>query len=509
MKHPILLLPLDDRPVNLDLPVLLGRVAGEALTTPPPSLLGRFLTPGSPEALEGWLGHTAATARTVVLSLDMLAYGGLVASRTPTVAAGQALDRLEKLRLIKNASPGLRLFAFSVIMRLTITSADAETRAAGRDIFRYSVLRDQVERLGDTAAAAELAAVTARIPAPLLTAYLQARARNHAVNRAAVALLADGVLDFLALVQEDTAPAGLHLAEQQALIALASERAPADRWRLYAGTDEAAQTLLARAVCQEAGLAFPVTIALRHPADAEQPALFEDVPLRETVERHVDAVGGTRAPDGTTLAVHTFTPPQRDMFEWTPLPVPTWDAALHTFPTTDVAAWMSRFDAGTLAVADVAYCNGGDPHLLEALFATHRYLTLRSYAGWNTAGNTLGTTLAHAALRSYALLGGTTPAMEDAHREALFARLLDDGLYQPIIRAWASARAQEFGASPLNLAGATPHIEARVDEAVHALWQELQHRHSSLAALERPFHVTLPWGRLFEMRPVFLREGPI
>jgi len=79
------------------------------------------------------------------------------------------------------------------------------------------VLRDRAERLDDAEAAVELARVEARIPRPLLAAYLAARARNHAVNRAALTLLSEGVIDFLVLTQEDTAPAGLHVTEQQSL----------------------------------------------------------------------------------------------------------------------------------------------------------------------------------------------------------------------------------------------------------------------------------------------------
>jgi hypothetical protein len=497
VSAPLLLLPLDDRPVNLDAPAQLAAVAGERLLTPPRELLGRFLRPGQPDELLEWLHHSAPAARAAILSLDMLAYGGLVASRSPAVAANEALRRLGTLRELKARRPELRLLAFNVIMRLTITGADPETRAAGRDIFRYSELRDQAERLGDAEAARELGTVEARIPQRLLEAYLAARARNHAVNRAALELLADGVLDFLALVQEDTAPAGLHVSEQRALTALAEERAAPERWRLYAGTDEAAMTLPARQVLDEADLPFPVAAHFRDDAAADYPALFEDVPLRETVRRHIDAAGGAFAAEGLTLAAHTFAPPQPDLFELPPLPAPTWDAALAHFPRTNVGTWLAGLPAPP-AVADLAYCNGGDPHLLAALLERSAE-EIYSYAGWNTAGNTLGTALAHAALRSVALARGTDAALERAHREALLVRVLDDGLYQPIIRGWAMARAEEMGASPLNLGPAAPAIEAQVDEALHALWADLRARYPLAAALDRPFRATLPWGRLFEV----------
>jgi len=498
MSAPLLLLPLDDRPVNVDAPAQLAAVAGERLSTPPRELLGHFLQPGQPDCLLDWLRRTAPAAGTGILSLDMLAYGGLVASRSPDTPLDEALRRLRELRELKARQPGLRLLAFNVIMRLTITGADPETRAAGRDIFQYSVLRDRAERLEEEKAARELEKVEARIPPRLLEDYLAARARNHAVNRAALELLGDGVLDFLALVQEDTAPAGLHVAEQRVLAALAEQRTTPDRWRLYAGTDEAAMTLLARQMLDETGIPFPVAAHFRDEAAAYHPALFEDVPLRETVRRHIDAVGGASAMEGLTLADHTFTPPQPDLFEMPPLPAPTWEAALAHFPPTNVSTWLAGLPA-PLIIADLAYCNGGDPHLLAALLE-RSVEEIYGYAGWNTAGNTLGTALAHAALRSIALARRSNEALERAHREALLVRILDDGLYQPIVRGWAMTCAEEMGASPLNLGPAAPAVEARVDDALRALWSDLCACYPLAAALDRPFRATLPWERLFEVR---------
>lgn len=499
MSRPLCLLPLDDRPVNLDDVQRLAQVAGETLLTPPTALLGRFLQPGDPAALADWLAATLPTARAGIISLDMLAYGGLVASRMPVASPEEALRHFAVLRELKRRHPALHLFAFNVIMRLSITGADAETRAAGRDIFRYSVLRYQAETLGDAAAATELAKVEARIPPRLLQAYLAARARNHTVNLAALDLLADGVVDYLTLVQEDTAPAGLHLAEQHALAAHAQRRGVTAGYDLYPGTDEAGQALLARYLLHESGYTIPVATCYRDPDAAAWPALFEDRPLRETVGYHLAVVGGQPTAGGVTLAVNTFTPPQPDLFEMPPLPAPTWADALRTFSPNGAETWAPALPA-PLAVADVAYCNGGDPWLLHGLCASGRYAELDAYAGWNTAGNTLGTTLAHAAVRALARHRGLSPTLEEAHRRVLLVRLLDDGLYQSIVRAWVAAQVEESGGSPLNLGNGAAAIEAQVDAALQALWRELRAQYPALAALDRPFRAVLPWGRLFEVR---------
>jgi len=85
-------------------------------------------------------------------------------------------------------------------------------------------------------------------------------------------------------------------------------------------------------------------------------------------------------------------------------------------------------------------------------------------------------------------------------------RILDDGLYQPIVRGWAMARAEEIGASPLNLGQAAPVVEAQVNEAMQALWSHLRARYPLAAALDRPFCAVLPWRRLFEVRIIIDRN---
>src|ERR1700680_78170 len=91
----IAFVPLDDRPVTLQLPVMLGRVAGQPLLVPPRASIGHYLTPGDPEAILRWL-HSSQTqgVSAVVVSTDMIAYGGLVASRIPGVSEVEADARL-------------------------------------------------------------------------------------------------------------------------------------------------------------------------------------------------------------------------------------------------------------------------------------------------------------------------------------------------------------------------------------------------------------------------------
>ena len=82
----VALVPLDDRPQCLQDLVLLGEVADAEVITLPRVVLGRFLKTGDGAAIARWLdGLDLTTLDAVVVSTDMLAYGGLMGSRVPRV----------------------------------------------------------------------------------------------------------------------------------------------------------------------------------------------------------------------------------------------------------------------------------------------------------------------------------------------------------------------------------------------------------------------------------------
>jgi hypothetical protein len=211
----IAIVPLDDRPCNRLFPQQLASISGCELLLPPRGTLGWFTQPGDCDAVADWLQEYAADR--LVVSLDMLCFGGLVASRTPAVTAKLALERLEVLRQLRRRRPELTIFAFSIVMRLGSTVVDAASLAAHQAIQAYSQLVDRVERLGEESARRDLEAAAAQLGPAALYAYVSVRRRNHAVNSQAIGLAADGVIDYLVLAQEDSAPVGIHIPELLAL----------------------------------------------------------------------------------------------------------------------------------------------------------------------------------------------------------------------------------------------------------------------------------------------------
>jgi hypothetical protein len=160
----------------------------------------------------------------------------------------------------------------------------------------------------------------------------------------------------------------------------------------------------------------------------------------------------------------------------------------------------------SVAIADVAFVNGSDLILGMQLVQHSEINRLAAYGGWNTAGNTLGTVLAQAAIYALVQKQGPSPTQQKAHLEFLFLRLLDDFCYQAVERSLCMLE-------DLPALGLFP-TEERLpdDEVAKAIEKRVAARlHNQTQILEKTFcadgriksvdvsHIHLPWRRLFEI----------
>jgi hypothetical protein len=483
----------------------------QQIAMPPRHLLGRFTRPGDCEAIAEWLcsiphrsltpppnlerGRGAEAVLRFAISLDMLCYGGLVASRTLSADLATAAARLEALRDLRRRLPGAVIFAFSAIMRLGATVTCAADLNDHLLLRSYSQLLDRVERLGDRQANRELDETRRQLDPDHLAEYLAIRRRNHAVNRMAVQLVAEGVLDYLVLAQEDAAPVGIHLPEQLALRAQIEEYRVADRAVLTCGADEMTAMLLARHVVDASGMIPGIAVDYAAEAGSAVVPAFESQPVRDTVLDHL-AIAGARAAipadADALLFVHTPIGAQADIAQ-APPPGQAPSLALQAESISDrvgAAAAAGRL----LGLADIAYCNGADPELIGALERQRALAQLGAFGGWNTAANTLGTVISQLCL----MAARGRMVKGELARRFLTARLVDDYGYQTCTRRRAVGHAEEIGADPFDLGEARAELESFVNGEL----EPLAHRYVSqvLAGLDAgPVRLSLPWGRLFEV----------
>jgi hypothetical protein len=113
----IVYLPLDERPCNSKFPLQIAAATDVELIAPPQALLGQKKRPADTAAVAQWLLEQTLQVDYLIVSMDMLIYGGIVPSRLHHLSLDDCRARLETLVQCKRKNPKLRIYAFNLIMR--------------------------------------------------------------------------------------------------------------------------------------------------------------------------------------------------------------------------------------------------------------------------------------------------------------------------------------------------------------------------------------------------------
>ncbi len=485
----IAFVPLDDRPVTRQLPQLLGRIAGVPVAEPPLPLLGNYLDFGKPDAIIAWLnGSQAARTGQFVVSADMLAYGGLIASRVPETAYSDAYFRLRSLQQLRRRYPTAWIGAFGTVMRLAPTGIPAVGRAqsffAPYPVWTYI---QEFANLHDPilpAQEARAAQLRALIGDQTLQGYLNARYRDYAVDDLLIKLVAAGTIDRLALGQDDAGPVGLHVKDVRALQASVAQAGLEDRVAIEPGADELGMAMVAQAIARNSGWTPRVAVTYSMPGGAGLNDPLEFAPIETAIDGLIRLCG----------AVRDDAQPDITLFVRVPNTDPAHDDDL-------LASMKAHEQAGrSVAFADLTFLR--NTFSVQAAFA-QRLLDsgiatkLDSYASWNTNANTVGTAVAEAVAAGAGRRSGTYDAL--AHAEFTFDRIVDDYAFHDFVRPQINAA--------LTAQGVTDHTYLLAEQAAPiadlnraALWNRAA---AILKQLYPSYHIaaiqiTLPWNRTFE-----------
>jgi hypothetical protein len=482
----IAFVPLDDRPVTAQLPVTLGRIAGVRVETPPASELGRHFTPGDSDAIVRWLNHAARNPEITdfVVSADMLAYGGLIASRAPGASYADARSRLMQLRATRIARPKAWIAAFGTVMRLAPTGTPATGGFfAGYPVWtylqQYANLHDPP--LPDEVATAER--LRQQIPPATLEAYLETRARNVAVDEYLLDLTGDGSIDRLALGQDDAGPVGLHVKDVRLLQSIVRDRGLSERVSIEPGADELGMALVANAIARHARWRPRIAVRYSTPDGAAYQDPLEFQPISTAIDGLVALCGGVRDDERADIVLYVRVPgtsAERD------------DAF--------VAAMASDASAGrAVSLADLSFLQSyaTQKAFADRILSSGLAARLDAYAAWNTNANTVGTALAEAVAAGAGRRTGSYDAL--AHRTFTFVRFLDDYVFHDEVRAGLNASLDEQGIADRSLLA--PDVASPLSERNRAvLWNRAE---ALLGQLDPGYHIAamnieLPWSRTFE-----------
>ncbi|MFA7435962.1 MAG: DUF4127 family protein, partial [Bacilli bacterium] len=126
MKQKVVLLPLDERPCNYEFGRKIFKETDIDIVTCDLSILGKKKIPANLKAIDEFLSKETLDAYGLVVSMDMLLYGGIVPSRLHVKNEAELINRIQILREIKKNNPKIKIFAFDLIMRCPQYSSDDE-----------------------------------------------------------------------------------------------------------------------------------------------------------------------------------------------------------------------------------------------------------------------------------------------------------------------------------------------------------------------------------------------
>ena len=142
----IMFIPLDERPCNYNFAnFMLEGGKDLELLSPSLDILGHKKTPANFERLKEFMLNNISDCYGLIISIDMLLYGGIVPSRLHNYNQDDLIKRLNLIRELKDINPKLHIFAYSLIMRCPqYSSSDEEPdyyEHCGYNIFKYETAK--------------------------------------------------------------------------------------------------------------------------------------------------------------------------------------------------------------------------------------------------------------------------------------------------------------------------------------------------------------------------------
>ena len=394
----------------------------------------------------------------LVVSLDTIAYGGLVSSRRNNDDISLIQNRMLKFKelALKKAK---KILAFSSIMRISNNNINEEEKEYwnlyGKKIFDWSYNFDKLNKK-----------VENDIPPEILEDYLSTRKRNFEINKMYLSWAKEGFFDTLIFSKDDCAEFGLNVQEAKKLDEIIKKENILNA-KIKTGADEIPLSLICRA------LSYNQDIKIQ-PLFLENNSInliskYEDISIKNCVLGQLE-LGGCKIstkPD-LVMLVNNFKNEQGDLV------------------LGDVVNSVEKnveFPNCNYFIADVNNANGADRGLIKQLF-NQKTENFFGYCGYNTSANTIGCSVLTAIVKYLAIKNKTYNDL--AFKKIEFIRFLDDWAYQAISRKHIRESAPNF------------------IETLNQKQEELNNNSKLISKFLDYFPTkisySLPWDRSFEIR---------
>lgn len=416
----IAFIPIDNRPVCYTLAEQIVAIDKNLkIVLPPREMLGDLTKIADTKGIINWIKQLKNIDK-IIVSLDTIAYGGLVPSRRSTDSVDTIKARIEELKSVlrvKNAE----VYAFSSIMRISNNNFNEEEKEYwsqyGKEIFKYSY---EYHKNG---------IANTNVPKEVLEDYLDTRKRNFEINKIYVEWAQENFFDTLVFSKDDCAEYGLNVAEAKVLgVHIAAKKCDA---YIKTGADEIPLSLLSRAIAEERNV--KIAPIFTNPDATDKISKYEDVSVFDSVKGQIELAGAFVSDvqnADIVLLVNNFKNEQGELVMG-----------------VDVEEFGGELELPDkpFLIADIVNANGSDNNFVQKFLSNEiDWNKFLGYAGWNTTGNTLGSALCCAIIKFLA----QTPDIE-SFKKVQAVRFLDDWAYQANVRKALKEQIQEPSVSEL------------------------------------------------------------
>lgn len=393
----IAFLPIDNRPVCYTLPKLLAGIDENIeFFIPNRELLGDLYKPADIHGLFKWFKSLPKQDK-IILSLDTIAYGGLIPSRRCSEGFEQINKRISELKEILKEKES-EIYAFSSIMRISNNNFNIEEKEYwsqfGKKIFEYSYNLHKNGR------------AQTDIPQEILDDYLQTRKRNFEINKIYLEWQKEGFFNTLIFSKDDCAEFGLNVAEALELENLGGFT--------KTGADEIPLSLLARAISGKIKIC-PIFL---EPEYKNLISNYEDISIEKSVQGQIELAGCEVSIENDAdilLYINNFKENQGEIV-----------MGVNTQPYNKEFKTPDK----PYMIADVRFANGADNNFVKELFKNEiENESFYGYSAWNTSANTLGSLICGAKIKFLA-----EKYKKEYFDKLQITRFLDDWAYQANVR---------------------------------------------------------------------------
>ena len=401
-KQKIILIPLDSRPPCKDFVVDLGKISDIDVITPPSKLLDYFTIAGETDIIKNWILENTNDVDAIILSIDQIVSGGLIASREK-ILTDSDINSLNEFVINLRSKTKIPIYAFYILPR-TQPQQSIDNYHKRRALNAYSKLMG-LSHAGLSADEDAIFETLSEVDRETFNDYIRRFEMSEKLSQQLIKLVINGNLDRLIIGLDDGEEYSIQNITFDNLNKIIQNKP--DKISLIHGADEIAQTLLTEFAMSENNQPLKVCIKYNRPETSSVIMPYMAIPIEKVVQEKVNQLNLeiVETSDDADFILYISVDNNKNISSLFSL-----DSSL------SIVDLSTHFDKSETLL----------PVLIEKDFPIN---SLTAYAGWNTASNAIGTAISQSIL--YKISQKNNPSLNHCLENLRFLnqRIIEDQIY--------------------------------------------------------------------------------